>query len=163
MKVDVSVGFSEDIFRESILPCFLKISIALKKTCAIVCSEIPFSKKLYDIETKIDCFVKLFDFNVIRFFTESCFRTDFSYTVIKVFTATVINCKIILYLNYQYKPRVLTKGLTSWNTKMLLRNLLYRQKEKIKIPKYYKDFYHEIFFSVISQKIYSAKLSYCQN
>ena len=38
-------------FQESILLCFLKISISLKKTCTMVCSEIPFSKNVFYIET----------------------------------------------------------------------------------------------------------------
>ena len=34
----------QDIFRESILLCFLKISISLNKTCTTVYSEIPFTE-----------------------------------------------------------------------------------------------------------------------
>ena len=40
----------QDIFRESVLLCFFKTSMSLRKTFTIVCSEILFSKNSYHIE-----------------------------------------------------------------------------------------------------------------
>ena len=42
---------------------------------------------------------------------------------------------------------VLSKGLTSWNTKIFLQSSRYRHKQKIKMPKHklaYKKFHHEM-------------------
>ena len=41
----------QDIFKELILFCFLKIGMSLRKACTVVCSEIPVSKNSYHIET----------------------------------------------------------------------------------------------------------------
>ena len=50
------------------------------KNCILVCSEIPFCENPYHIETNqwtrfID---QLAGFNIIRFFTERCFRRDYN-------------------------------------------------------------------------------------
>ena len=59
-----------NIFRELVLLCFLKISISLKKSCTIVCSEITFSTNSFHIEANqsIDRFAnQLTGFNMVRF------------------------------------------------------------------------------------------------
>ena len=50
---------------------------------------------------------------------------------------------------------VLTKGITLWSTKIFLQNLRYRHKQNIEIPKLAYMIY---FFSVISQKAYTAHI-----
>ena len=47
-----------------------------------------------------------------------------------------------------------------------LQNLRYRHKQYIKLPKYklaYMNFIMGYFFSVVSQKLHSTKMFYCQN
>ena len=62
--------------------------------------------------------------------------------------------------------RVLIKGLTSWNTKIFLESSRYRHKQNIKYKNtnlLTRTFTRRYVFSVISQKIYSAKVSCCQD
>ena len=72
----------------------------------------------------MDCFTnQLNGFNFIRFFTERCFRIHFNYSH---------RTTIVLYdLNSTNQGYRLTKGLTSWNTKVVLQNLCYRHKQNI--------------------------------
>ena len=80
----------QDIFRESILLCFLKIGMSLKETCSIVCLETPFSKSSYHIETSQLIALQInWPFSIYYdFLLKKYFRTDFSYS-------HRINCRII--------------------------------------------------------------------
>ena len=95
---------------------------------------------------QMDCFAnQLTYFYMIRFFTESCFRTD-------LITTTVINCKIIFLLynlnstNQGYELRVQHYE----STKIFLQNLRYKHMQNIITPKY-KLAYMRYFFSFIGQ------------
>ena len=84
----------KDIFRESILLSFLEISTSLKKTCAIVCSEISFSRNSYHVKASKVITLQInwpisiwYDF-LLKGVSEQTLST-----------ATVINCKIILLLH----------------------------------------------------------------
>ena len=79
----------------------------------IVCSEVTFSRNSYHIETSQMITLQI---NWAVYGTERYFGVDF-------------RILLVLYdLNSLY-PRVLTKCLTSWNTKNFPQNLRYRQKE----------------------------------
>ena len=106
----------------------LKISISLKKTYTIVCSEITFSKNSYHVETNQLVALE------ISWPVSICY--DFLlkgiYELILI-TATVIDFRIIrvLYdLNSRNQWHLLNKGLTSWNTKKIPLNLRYKHKER---------------------------------
>ena len=68
----------ENIFRESIL-LFFKNKHIFEKNCTRACSEITFSKNSSYRNQSVDHFAnQLTGFNMVRFFTERCFLTDFN-------------------------------------------------------------------------------------
>ena len=100
---------------------------------------------------------------ITRFLNVFLMKGVFEQTLI---TATVINCKIILFLydlnstNQGYYLR----SLTSWNAKISVYHLRYRYKQKTKNQNKNLDtraFTLRYAFSVISKKIYSVKRCYC--